>query len=74
MDHKVTRIIAGTVYGVRPSGKKPSNGGRQGGPKFSLEPGEAPQSPEDEDAREHEPLHVSKPTDDEAGGTLDLTA
>jgi len=74
MDHKVTRIIAGTVYGVRPSRKKPFQGGGQGQPKFSLESSEEPQTPPDEAALEHEPLHVSRPTDDEAGGTLDLTA
>ncbi len=74
MDHKVTRIIAGTVYGVRPSRKKPSGGRGQGGPKFSLDPSEAPKTAPDAPVPEHEPLHVSRPDDDEAGGTLDLTA
>ena len=74
MDTKVTRIVGGVVHGVRPSLKKSSrDGGRRSAP-FSLEQAEAPATPPDDPAPEHEPLHVSRPDDDEVGGTLDLTA
>ena len=78
MDPKVSRIVAGTVYGVRPSPKKSQRDGKRGG-GFSLDAGEAPKAPPAADAdhdsdHEHEPLHVSPPADDEVGHRIDLTA
>lgn len=74
MDQNVSSIVAGTVYGVRPTHKKRS--GQDGAPKqpFSLNSND-PKTAQPPDATPaHEPLRVSKPTEEEAGGRIDLTA
>ncbi|MFT7485427.1 MAG: hypothetical protein ACI9F9_001277 [Candidatus Paceibacteria bacterium] len=73
MDHNVSRIIAGTIYAARSAPKKKQNSEEQ--QPFSLATGEtAPAVPPDASATHHEPLPVSRPEADEAGGQLNLTA
>ena len=74
MDQKISRIVAGTVYGVQPSRKKKSGSSPGDGQPFSLDlaRGEEPQVTSTPSSNEH--LPVSKPEEEEAGGHLDLTA
>ncbi len=74
MDPKISRIVAGTVYGVQPNYKKKQNADSGTGHKFTLEPEPPRSSTDPEEPHEHEHLHVSKAEQDEAGGHLDLTA
>lgn len=74
MDQKISRIVAGTVYGVRPSHKKKSDTSSGGGQKFSLDLADNADSTAPATPPHHEHLPVSKPEEKEAGGKLDLTA
>jgi hypothetical protein len=74
MDQKISRIIAGTIYGVRPSHKKKSGSASGGGQKFSLNLADENDLAAADTPIPPEHLPVSKPEEEEAGGQLDLTA
>jgi len=74
MDQNVSRIVSGTIFGVQPSHKRRSGEGRNGQQPFSMEHSDSGSSPPPDAVREHEILPVSKASEEEAGGRLDLTA
>ena len=76
MDPKISRIVAGTIYGVQPGSKRNSRQQAGSGQKFSLDQDakDGELTTETASSPEHEHLPVSKPEAEEAGGRLDLTA
>ncbi len=74
MDPKISRLVAGAVYGVQPKYKKKQGQDSGSGEKFTLHPQAKPAPEPAKEAADQEPLHVSKPEQGEAGGQIDLTA
>jgi hypothetical protein len=74
MDPKISRLVAGAVYGVQPKYKKKQGRDGEEGGKFTLHPAPKPSPEPSAEAADTEPLHVSKPEQGEAGGQIDLTA
>ncbi len=74
MDQNVSRIDSGTIYRVpRTQKERDGNNGRKQRPFILDHEDAAPANPPDVQTH-HEPLPVSGPDKNEAGGRIDLTA